>query len=105
MEGFPISALEAAATGTLVVCSEESNFGEVIDNWQNGVKVSVNKAEFYRDALIELMENRERLSTFASKSVALAKKFDWKNITQQYETEYGEVLAKTTEPSDFTVTI
>ena len=83
-EGFPLSLLEAGASGCAVVATKQGGIGELIKDNRTGVIVST-QAEDVAKKLEKLIKNkklRENLAKNLQKKVKA--EFDWSIISEKY---------------------
>lgn len=88
-EPFGLSAVEAMAAGTPVVCSDRAGLAHYIEQYDAGRVFEQGDGESYRDALSDVMADRERFSTNAKELVE--SKLTWDEIAAQYEEVYSGV--------------
>lgn len=74
-EGWGLPVLEAMACGCAVVTADNGGVRDFVIDGENGVIVPPKAPHALGDALITLLEDRERREEFAVRSVELAKQF------------------------------
>jgi len=93
-EGMPMAVLEAAALGKPVLISKETNMGDFVMKYENGIVLSKNTTEEITGALwkFEEMSQRFGLKTLGTKSVELIEKeFGWENIARRMVNELYDI--------------
>jgi glycosyltransferase involved in cell wall biosynthesis len=76
-EGFPRSAMEAAASGLPVVLTDIRGCRQIVDGGRNGVLVPVGSAEALAAGIVEVGDDPERRATMGAASRAVAEdRFD-----------------------------
>ena len=84
-EGFGLMPLEAMSCGAVPVVSDSGGINYFITNEQEGVIIDkVNKPEAYVSAVLELVNNHERLSVFKKNAIKRANEFDSENLYAKY---------------------
>lgn len=89
-EGFPMSILEALSYGLPCIVTYSTNLGEMIENNECGWAVSLDSAQI-ANAITNLVEDT-KLQSKSANAVALANRFQWKDIAMQTIEEYGKLL-------------
>ncbi|HEX55103.1 MAG: hypothetical protein DRO90_00815 [Candidatus Altiarchaeales archaeon] len=87
-ESFGIVLLEAMASKTPVIASDDGGIKELIKNEKTGFIVKKDDVEGLSEKIAELLLDQnlsKKISTFAFKEV---KKYDWKNIVKKIESVY-----------------
>ena len=83
-EGFPLSLLEAGASGCTVIATNQGGIGELIVDGETGLIVSPN-AEDIADKLTKLIENKNlRLKLAENLQKRVREGFDWNIIAEKY---------------------
>lgn len=92
-EGFPRSAMEAAATGLPLVCTDIRGCRQVVDDGQTGVLVAVRDADALAEALGQLVTNAELRATMGAAGLAKAHAdFDQQRVIQTTLDTYDRLL-------------
>lgn len=81
MEGFGLTALEAAATGTPIACSDIPTLREILG--QGAEYFDPNNLENMIDVLNNLLNNDKRLEELANLALSRSKHFSWKDAAQK----------------------
>jgi len=92
-ENFPLSVLEAMASGCVVIATNVGGVPEMISHNENGVLISPKSSEDIARNIIDLIENeglRRELGINARNTVK--RKFSWKDAALKTEQYYREVL-------------
>ena len=92
-EGLPNVAMEAAATGNLVIANPVGGIPEFISHKENGLLCSTNDAEGLYEQMKWALENREEASGIAKKASAMvAAGFSSKDFGKKYVEFYKQIL-------------
>lgn len=90
-EGMPKSLLEACAIGRAIVTTDAIGCRECVDERLNGLKVPVQNSQLLADALVSLIENRERLEQMSRASRQKAvEEFDVQFVLNKHMSIYNE---------------
>jgi glycosyltransferase involved in cell wall biosynthesis len=82
-EGFPRSAMEAAATGLPIVACDIRGCRQVVDSGVTGLLVAVRDADALRSAIEELLDDEERRARMAAAAVERARaRFDQTTLVE-----------------------
>lgn len=81
MEGFGLTALEAAACGTPIACSDIPTLREIMG--QGAAYFDPNNLENMVEVLSELLQNDQRLEELANLGLGRAKHFSWKQAAEE----------------------
>ena len=92
IEGFGLTALEAAACGTPIVCSDIPTLREVMG--QGAEYFDPHNVENMTDVIADLLKNETRLEELANLALSRSKHFSW----QQAATETSEVYKAAVNP-------
>lgn len=94
-EGFPRSAIEAAAMALPIVTTDIRGCRQVVTNKQNGLLVPLKDSEKLKDALIELIENCDLRKQYGQAGLEKAKKeFNEKRVCRIVLETYKSCLEK-----------
>lgn len=85
-ETYPLSALEAIASGKPVILTDVGGNAEIVRG--NGFLVPQKDPKKIAEKILELLENRELADKMGKKSREMALKMDWRDITQRLEEFY-----------------
>jgi glycosyltransferase involved in cell wall biosynthesis len=89
--------LEALNRGVPVICLDHQGVGDVITD-QCGIKISVTSPKEVvaglRDAIVRLVNDRERLETLSKGAIDRSKQYLWENKGIQMAAIYEAVLEK-----------
>lgn len=90
-EGTPHVVLEALASGLPVICHDACGMGTVVDQ-SCGVKVPLRKPSasvtYFREAIIEIANNPDRLSALSSGAIKRAEELSWERIGERIGEAY-----------------
>ena len=93
-EGFPRSAMEAAASGVALVVTDIRGCRQVVDHESNGVLVPVRNAGALAANLIDLIDDDERRTAMGRAGLAkAAADFDQQRIIDTTLATYERLLA------------
>lgn len=80
-EGTPKTVLEAMATGRAIITTDATGCRETVTNGENGYLVPIKDVDALSAAMIDLIENSDKISQMADKGLELVKqKFDVKIV-------------------------
>ncbi len=92
---FSLVILEALASGTAVITTRESGFGELIASGQQGlILADPYDVSGLRNYLLNLYENPHQLQHLAQQGYRLAQDYTWTKMAQQYETLYQQIVSR-----------
>jgi glycosyltransferase involved in cell wall biosynthesis len=91
MDGTPNPALEAAATGKLIISNRIGNMPEFITE-QNGILVKEQKAKYYIEAFKYIKDNPEIVLTMGEQARKTAEKWDWRYQVRNYKKMFNDCL-------------
>jgi glycosyltransferase involved in cell wall biosynthesis len=90
-EGLPLTALEAAASGTPVVASSIGPLEEAVDHGKTGFTCPPDDVEAFADAVEEIISNEELYQKMSQSAVSRAERlFSPKEAYRRYEEVYRE---------------
>lgn len=90
-EVHPISVIEAIASGLPLVAVEDEAFEGMIENDRNGWMVKLD-VDAFAEAVVHLLNNREKLERFGLHSVALSEKYSIEGQVKALEKLYMEAI-------------
>jgi len=91
-EGISTTILESMACNTVIIASNVGGNLELIKDQESGILVEPTNHDMFCEKIIELISDkslRNKLSTLSYENV---KKYDWKNIGNQYLKIYNSLL-------------
>lgn len=91
-EGLPMTILEAMAAGLAIVSTDVGGVKDIVTN--NGLLVPSGNLEALKKAMIELIDDKQKLLELSKNSFDDAQKFDIKEIARQYEDLYCQYAKK-----------
>jgi glycosyltransferase involved in cell wall biosynthesis len=83
-EGFGIVVIEAMAIGLPVIASDIYPLNEIIKDGFNGRLVDSSPEEFSKE-IINLLEDKKKMSDLSKNAKRFAKRFDWNIIGDDIE--------------------
>jgi len=95
-EPFGLAVLEAAMSGAALVLSDIPSFRELWDG--AAVFVSPADPDPWRDALGELIGQRDRIAELGRTARIRSAEYTRSRTAQSYAELYGELLARNTQP-------
>ena len=94
-EGFGMVLVEAQQYGCVPIALDSfSAVHDIIENGRNGVLVEDNNREKYGKELLELIRKEDIRRTIAKNALQDCKKFSVKNIVDQWENLFREVVTE-----------
>ncbi len=96
-EGFPISLLEAGSAECAVITSGVGGVGELIENNQNGLIISLNEEKLFESIEILVKDKVLRKRLGSKLKSKIEKNFDWKNISEGYYKYLSKIIDLLTE--------
>ncbi|KXB07348.1 hypothetical protein AKJ54_00360 [candidate division MSBL1 archaeon SCGC-AAA382K21] len=88
-EGMSNSVLEALASGLPLVLTDTGGSSRLVDN--NGKIVPKRNIEKLKEAIKDLMSNKERLWKMGRRSREISLKMSWKDVAERYLKTYEEI--------------
>ena len=94
-EAFGLSVLQAMSTGKPIVASAVGGIPHFVEDGKSGHLVPSCNAEALSDALIDLLQNPDKMATMGQHNRTLIEQhYSWPPIVAQIETLYQEVLSR-----------
>lgn len=91
---YPLSILEAMAVGKPVIVSNVGGMPEIVMNGKNGILVEPNDVNSLSEAIVSLLENKQKMEMMGKKGYDLIKdNFSAKMIAKKMGKKYGEVIS------------
>ena len=90
-EGLPVTGVQALAMGLALVVSRIGGWDGLVDDGENGFRVSLDTPERFETALRNLLDDPERLLKARLASRRLAEKFDLDSVAAAYENIFNVV--------------
>lgn len=87
-EGFPITLLEASASGLPLVVSDLEIFSAFVQDRESGIITKMGDSQDLANKIIELLNNDVLRNYLANKSLEKSRNFDWSNIAITTEDLY-----------------
>jgi len=92
-EGFPLTSLEAAATGLPIIATNVGGLGELIEDGINGFFVRRNSEEI-RDKIQILVQNENLRKQMSEKARKTAEKYSWDDVVKRTLKVYEQVIGE-----------
>jgi len=87
-ESFGIVLLEAMASKTPVVASDDGGIKELIKDGRTGFIVKKEDADGFSERIVELLSDRKLSENISTTAFQEVKKYDWKNVVKKIEKVY-----------------
>ena len=87
-EGFPITLLEAMASGLPIIATNVGGVPEIIKNGENGFLVEPKNPEAIAEKVLLLFENNELYKQIVEKNKEDGKRYSWEDVTKKIEENY-----------------
>jgi len=91
-EGISTTILESMACKTAIIASNVGGNMELIQDQESGLLVESTNPEIFCKKIIELMSDKHLQEKLTNSSYETVKKYDWKNIGEQYLELYNSLL-------------
>ena len=92
-ETFGLTLIEAAASGTPVVTTQDGGPRDIIKNLKNGIKVDVSDSKNISAALNKILDDKNLWNEYSGNGIKYVKKFySWEAHTNKYLTEIKRML-------------
>ena len=91
-EGFPVTVVEAMASGLPIVATNVRGLPEIVKDGENGFLVEPKNLEEIADKVLLLLKNEELRKRISKRNKEEVKKYSWKNIVEKLEDVYYECL-------------
>jgi glycosyltransferase involved in cell wall biosynthesis len=98
-ETFALVCLEAMASGLPVLAAPVGGIEDYLRDGENGLHIQRDPTEIAAK-LDLLLNDRELHASLRKAGIATAKKYEWKNIAQQYLSLFDELIAERTQGSE-----
>lgn len=92
-EGSSLAMIDAAAYGLPIIASDHPGNRTFIRQRENGFLVEHGNHRALADAVLELLNHRERLPELGRKSRMIAEEYSWSRIASRYEEFFRATLA------------
>lgn len=89
-EGMSNAMLEAMASGLPIITTKCEGLDELIEG--NGIIIDNAKPSTIADTILQLFEDKDRLSIMSEKSRQIAEKMNWSEIAAEYLDKYFECV-------------
>jgi glycosyltransferase involved in cell wall biosynthesis len=90
-EGLPGVVMEAMAYGVPCVASNIPCIPDLIDNGKNGFLCNKDDIDEFSSRITELAGDKRKRVSFSKQAIIKIKKFEWKNVLNEYERLYEQV--------------
>lgn len=95
-EGMPLVLLEAMAMAMPIVATDVTGTRDVVSHAKNGYLVPLDDADAFRNALLKVAADDLMFQKLSQSSRAMADKYSWPIISEQFEAMYEEAAVKKT---------
>ena len=92
-EGLPGVVMEAMAYGVPCVTSNIPCIPDLIDSGKNGFLCNKDDVDEFSSRITELAGDKRKRDSFSKQAIIKIKKFEWKNVLDEYEKLYEHVYA------------
>ena len=93
-ESFGLILLEAMATGRPIVATNIEGFASVVTDGEEGLLVPPISSRALSDAILTLLNDKEKRLCMGQKGIITASKYDWKDISKRILEYYGKTIEK-----------
>ena len=93
-ESFGLILLEAMATGRPVVATNIEGFASVVTHGEEGLLVPPMTVRPLADALMALLNDKQRREQMGQKGIITAQKYDWEGIARRVMEYYQKTIEK-----------
>lgn len=91
-ECYPLSILEAMASGIPVIASDIGGISDIIENGKTGILVEPNNGEHLEHQLSFLLQNPDTRKDLSENALNTIKNYTWEKIGLLTQKAYGEIL-------------
>lgn len=88
-ESFGLSALEAMAASSVVICTNAGGLPEIIEQGETGFMANVGDVKAMSEFAINILNDEKRMSAMKQAAYKKAQDFDIKKVVNQYENIYS----------------
>jgi UDP-glucose:(heptosyl)LPS alpha-1,3-glucosyltransferase len=92
-EGFPLAALEAAASGLPLITTRTGGLSDLVVPGENGFFIQRDAVEI-RDVLLRLTKDSELMRRMGARSRERAQSYSWDETVRRIEMVYHQILTK-----------
>lgn len=92
LENFPITVLEAMASGTPLIASNIGSLREIISNGEDGILFKTENADSLAEAILTLYRDLDLRKKVSQNALKKAAEHDWGNIAEKYVSLYEDLL-------------
>ena len=93
-EGFPVTSLEAMASGLPIIATKVRGMPEIIAEGENGFLVPPRNPEKLAEKILLLLNNSELREKIARNNREKARKYSWENVAKKLEEVYTNIKIK-----------
>ncbi|MFC1548674.1 glycosyltransferase family 4 protein [Candidatus Omnitrophota bacterium] len=90
-EGFGIPYVEAIASGTAIISSQNQGAEYVLESGKYGI---IAKDDLFEKEIIDLLKDTKKRSMLEGMGIKRAKRFYWKNVTACHKMIYQQVITE-----------
>ncbi|MDD5288027.1 MAG: glycosyltransferase family 4 protein [Dehalococcoidales bacterium] len=93
-ESFGLILLEAMATGRPIVATNIEGFASVVTNGEEGLLVPPMNSRVLSDALLTLLNDKEKRLQMGQKGIITASKYSWEDVSKRVLDYYGKTIER-----------
>ncbi len=93
-EAFPLTLLEAGASGLPIVATNVGGVSDILHDGVNGLMTKTGDSEDLAGKIITLLDNNELRKEMGKKGQALAKQYSWKIVAEETEKAYLDLIKR-----------
>jgi len=91
-EGFPLTSLEAMASGLPIIATEVRGMPEIIAEGENGFLVPPRKPRKLAEKILLLLNNSELREKMARNNREKARQYSWENVAKKLDEVYTKAI-------------
>jgi phosphatidylinositol alpha-1,6-mannosyltransferase len=91
-EGSSLAMIEAAAYGLPIIASDHPGNRTYVEHGESGFLVEHKNPGALSQAIVDLLEQRERIPEMGRKSREIAERYTWRRIAERYDAFFQQIL-------------